>query len=200
MKLPEPFVRAAVLATLLVSATVSAALPIDVAPPELLDAAEAFQVSARFLNTNTVEFSYQIADGYYMYRERFRFAADDGKPFAAKARIPAGKFKQDLTFGRVETYRKSVRVLLPLANAELGGISAATGTPVFLLATSQGCADAGVCYPPQHHQFKLERGSMALVRPLSASNSGFTAVGPQSSSSLPTPGSGKISDLIKRAP
>ena len=200
MKLLEPFVRTAALATLLVSATVSAAPPIEVAPPDLLDAAEAFQVSARFLDTNTVEFSYQIADGYYMYRERFKFSTDSGKPFSAKPRMPSGKFKQDLTFGRVETYRKSVRVLLPLANTELGGIKAGTGTPVSLQATSQGCADVGVCYPPQRHHFKLERGSMAPVRPLSASSSGFTTVAPQSSSSLPTPGSGKISDLIKRAP
>lgn len=198
MKLLNP---AQVLALLmLVAAPLWAAPARDVVQPELLDVEQAFQVSARFLDANTVELSYRIADGYYMYRARFKFVSEEGQPAPGKARTPAGKFKQDATFGRVETYRKSVRVLLPFAKA--GKSTAASGPEKFitLQATSQGCADAGVCYPPQRHQFRLERGSTATVLPLATASSGFSSGSLQGGASGSAPPSGRISDLIKRTP
>ena len=55
--------------------------------------------------------------------------------------LPAGKVKEDQFFGKVETYRDRVVVRLPLENA-------AAGQAVTVRADSQGCADLGVCYPP----------------------------------------------------
>lgn len=128
------------------------------AEPDLLPAEEAFRVTAMMKDAKTVALDFQIADGYYMYRNRFRVEGLEGAKLG-KAVLPAGKMKQDATFGRVETYRKSVRMLLPVANAG--------GQPLRLRVTSQGCADAGVCYPPQKHDFALAADSRVTVMPLS---------------------------------
>ena len=133
--------------------------------PELLDADEAFQVSARMKDAHAIELSYTIAEGYYMYRGRFKFAAENNSATLKKAVIPAGKVKQDATFGRVETYRKSVRVLLPFANVDKIMPIGDDGF-IRIKVTSQGCADAGVCYPPQHHQFVLDPGLRNSVKPV----------------------------------
>jgi thioredoxin:protein disulfide reductase len=133
------------------------------AEPELLPAEEAFRVTATMKDAKTVALDFQIADGYYMYRNRFRVEGIDGAKLG-KAVLPAGKVKQDATFGRVETYRKSVRMLLPIASASKGG----AGKQLRVRVTSQGCADAGVCYPPQKHDFALTADSRNTVMPLSA--------------------------------
>ncbi|HMA10453.1 MAG TPA: protein-disulfide reductase DsbD [Steroidobacteraceae bacterium] len=107
---------------------------------EFLDPEAAFKFTARALDANTLEARWQIADGYYMYRDKFKFevaGAALGTP-----KLPAGKVKEDEYFGKVETYRKDVRIALPIQRTP----GAATVT---LKATSQGCADAGLCYTPQ---------------------------------------------------
>lgn len=130
---------------------------VHAAEPDLLPAEEAFRVTATMKDAKTVALDFQIADGYYMYRNRFRVEGLEGAKLG-KAVLPAGKMKQDATFGRVETYRKSVRMLLPVASAS---------GPLKLRVTSQGCADAGVCYPPQKHDFALAADSRNIVMPLS---------------------------------
>src|SRR5512139_3808855 len=107
---------------------------------EFLDPEAAFKFTARALDANTLEVRWQIADGYYMYRDKFKFevaGAALGTP-----KLPAGKVKEDEYFGKVETYRNDVRIALPIQRTP----GAATVT---LKATSQGCADAGLCYTPQ---------------------------------------------------
>jgi thiol:disulfide interchange protein DsbD len=61
---------------------------------------------------------------------------------AAPPVLPPGKVKDDPFFGSVETYREQLVVRLALA-------APAPGSTVTVTAESQGCADAGVCYPPQ---------------------------------------------------
>ena len=56
--------------------------------------------------------------------------------------LPAGKIKDDEFFGKVETYRGQLAVKLALQQP-------APGSSIVVRAESQGCADAGVCYPPQ---------------------------------------------------
>ncbi len=105
---------------------------------EPLPAEQAFRASARALDDKTVEVRIQIADGYYLYRHRFQFAAE-GISFSAPA-LPPGKPKKDDAFGEVEIYRKELVFVLPVS----------AGQPPFdLQLTSQGCADIGICYPPQ---------------------------------------------------
>jgi thiol:disulfide interchange protein DsbD len=110
------------------------------ADPELLPNERAFAFSARGLDDRTVEARFVIADGYYLYREKLKFALVPGALDAVS--LPPGKVKEDEFFGRVETYRRAITVRLPLQ-------AAAPGKPVSVSAESQGCADVGVCYPPQ---------------------------------------------------
>ncbi len=175
---------------LLLAQSVFAALPASgAAATELLDADKAFQLTARLRDAKTVELSYNIADGYYMYRDRFRFAVD-GKAIKLTSRqMPAGKMKQDATFGRVVTYRNSVRILLPLSLAS-GASQTATPQRVGVEVTSQGCADAGVCYPPMTQQLALTTGSTEIVQPHGAATIG--------SFSRPAEGGRGISDTLKR--
>src|SRR4029453_12158651 len=102
------------------------------AEPKLLPAEQAFRFSARALSPQLVEARFDVANGYYLYREKLRFAADGAQ--AGAAELPAGKFKHDEFFGDVETYRGTLLVKLPLTNG-------APGQSVVLKADSQGCAD-----------------------------------------------------------
>jgi thiol:disulfide interchange protein DsbD len=101
---------------------------------------EAFRFAARALDTRTVEASFAVADGYYLYRDKLRFSTTPPAVTVGAVELPAGKVKEDPFFGKVETYRDRVVVRLPLDNA-------AAGQAVTLRADSQGCADVGVCYP-----------------------------------------------------
>lgn len=108
---------------------------------ELLDPDKAFRITARALDQRTVEVEFRIADGYYMYRDRFSFATESGKP-PAEVEIPRGMPKEDQFFGKTETFRHLVRICVPVSAEE-----AARGS-INLKVTSQGCADIGVCYLP----------------------------------------------------
>ena len=110
-------------------------------PPE-----QAFRLSARALDAQTIEARFDVADGYYLYRDKMQFRTE---PVAAdKAVLPPGKPKHDAFFGDVETYRGEVVVRVPLSEA-------AAGRKITLHADSQGCADVGVCYPPNPQQLTL---------------------------------------------
>src|SRR5712664_1208457 len=108
---------------------------------ELLEPDKAFRFSAQALDAATVEVRYAIADGYYLYRERFRFAAEPATVRLGEPRFSKGQIHEDKFFGTQEIYRKEVRIRLPL--------EAAGAERVKLRVTSQGCADVGVCYVPQ---------------------------------------------------
>ncbi|MDO9385908.1 MAG: protein-disulfide reductase DsbD [Thiobacillus sp.] len=123
---------------------------------EFLDPEVAFKFSARALDANTLEARWQIADGYYMYRDKFQFEAAGATLGAPQ--LPAGKVKDDEFFGKVETYSKDVRIALPIQRVP--------GTDsVTLKAVSQGCADAGLCYIPQTESMtiKLPAAAAAVV-------------------------------------
>ena len=108
------------------------------ADDDFLDPAKAFQFSAKMRDARTAEVTYVIADGYHMYRERFKIEAKDaslGDPV-----YPKGQVEYDDTFQKnVETYRHSVTIVVPLKSAARN---------FTLNVTGQGCADKGLCYPP----------------------------------------------------
>jgi len=116
------------------------------AEPNLLPPQEAFRFSARALDERTLEARFSVTDGYYLYRDKMRFALEPGMTDLAVA-LPPGKVKEDQFFGKVETYRGDLVVRIPLAQA--GARS------VVLVADSQGCADAGVCYPATRQKVTL---------------------------------------------
>lgn len=112
---------------------------------DFLEPEAAFRFSARMADGGTAEVSFDIADGYYMYRDRFRFSADGAK--LGTAELPPGKVKFDQAFGKeVETYRHRVTVRVPVQGEG----------PFVLRVTSQGCADAGLCYSPMDSGITLQ--------------------------------------------
>jgi thiol:disulfide interchange protein DsbD len=127
---------------------------------ELLPPEEAFSLSA-WVEGDALVAEYQIAPGYYMYRERFDFQIESSDAPARfdVAMIPDGKIKEDEFFGKMETYRDSVKIKLPL----LFDGTAASRLQVKI--TSQGCADIGVCYPPLKQALAVEVASNARIMP-----------------------------------
>jgi len=138
-----------------------AAAPLHAQEDDLLPPEQAFALTA-WVHGDTVVAEYRIAPGYYMYRERFDFSieASDAPARFAEASIPPGKIKEDEFFGKMETYRDRVRIELPLIYE---------GSPPNRLevkAVSQGCADIGVCYPPQKQALTLQLASNQIVQPV----------------------------------
>jgi thiol:disulfide interchange protein DsbD len=110
---------------------------------DLLEADQAFALTTRVVDAHTLEASWKIAPGYYMYRDKFRFEVREGAATLKPAQFPAGKRKKDPSFGTVETYEHAVAVRLPLErkNNDAGRIR--------LRIVAQGCNEpVGVCYPP----------------------------------------------------
>src|ERR1035437_4676079 len=123
---------------------------------DLLDPAVAFKFSAQAIDAGTIEVRYRIADGYYMYRDKFKFAVEPASVKLGTAQFPKGDVHNDEFFGKVETYRKEVRVRLPLTRD-------AAATQLKLAVTSQGCADVGVCYVPQVQTAEIKLAALALA-------------------------------------
>lgn len=176
------------------AATVTATAIGSSAADDLLAPEQAFAVSARFRDAKTIELNYKIADGYYMYRKRFRVTSESPAFKIAKIVTPKGSVKQDATFGRVETYRKSVRVLLPVKRHD--DATRAADDVIKVAVTSQGCADVGVCYPPYLHNLTLVVGSSDMVTPIVAGNAAPAALSVPNGSKSP----GIADMLIKKAP
>jgi thiol:disulfide interchange protein DsbD len=130
---------------------------------EFLDPAVAFKPSAQALDGQTIEVVYAIADDYYLYRNKFRFAADSEAVTLGTPELPKGKEKDDDTFGKIEVYYKSVTIRLPVTRANSGEL------PLRLTLTSQGCADGGICYPPQQQTVNLVLPDPATTPSLAAS-------------------------------
>lgn len=124
--------------------------------PDLLEANDAFKMSAHIVNPSTIEVNYKIANGYYLYRDKFKFSVAPASVTLAAAQLPPGKVKQDEFFGRVETYRDGVTLKLPFTTA------GAPPQSITLKAVSQGCADAGVCYPPNEQTATLTLAAASI--------------------------------------
>ena len=117
---------------------------------EFLDPAVAFKPSVKALDGQTLEVSFQIAKGYYLYRDKFRFAVEGEAATLGAPSYPKGKEHNDENFGKVEVYYKTVAIRVPVERMSSGPL------PLKLNVTSQGCADAGVCYPPQTQPLSVE--------------------------------------------
>ncbi len=112
---------------------------------ELLPPDEAFSFSASAGPDGRIRAQWKIADGYYLYKDKFSFSAGDTATLGEIA-FPPAKVKQDEFFGKVATYRNKVAFDIPVS-----GVSG----PVSFTVGYQGCADIGVCYPPQTRSISL---------------------------------------------
>jgi len=129
---------------------------------EFLPPSEAFRPSAQAIDGRTIEVRFDIAKGYYLYRDKFRFAIDAEAAKAGSAVLPKGEAKEDENFGKVEVYYQEVQIRLPVERSSSGGQS------VMLQITSQGCAETGICYPPQKHLIGVDLPDPAAVPAASA--------------------------------
>ena len=114
------------------------------AAPEILDPEQAFILSAAVAPDNAREIvvRWDIAPGYYLYRDRFRFALEGGDAALGFIHLPPGDSVNDPEFGAVEVYYRQAEIKLGLERQDAGA------TTVLLNTVSQGCKEDSVCYPP----------------------------------------------------
>ena len=130
------------------------AAPAVHAEEEFLDPEQAFAFSAQMQTPSELRIDYRIAPKYYMYRERFEFHVKDDADKTQAATLlgtpalPKGEVKYDPTFDKnMEVYHNQVSIRLPLLKQT---------TPFTVQVVGQGCADAGLCYPPITYDIVLE--------------------------------------------
>lgn len=110
---------------------------------EFLKVDEAFILSASLGTEGEMQVRWDMPDGYYLYRHQFAFQTRNPDQLQlGAAQIPPGKAKHDEYFGDVEVYYHSAQAVVPLTK-----LSSAVDTEIGI--TFQGCADAGLCYPPE---------------------------------------------------
>lgn len=117
--------------------------------PDYLLPQQAFKLTALAEDADNLQLTWQIAEGYYLYRSKFKITSQTPGITLGEAKFPSGKIKQDPFFGDMEVYRQSVTIQLPIQRAP-GSAASLT-----LATVSQGCADAGLCYPPQKENISL---------------------------------------------
>lgn len=110
---------------------------------ELLEPEQAFRLKTTFKGSATLIAELLPAEGYYLYKDRIRFAISDANGVVIKTvRLPVGEIKHDRTFGKMEVYKRPVPVEIALA-------STSKVKNFTLIASYQGCHEkTGVCYPP----------------------------------------------------
>lgn len=125
-----------------------------------LEPDQAFRLSARVADERTVAVRFEVAPGYYLYRERFEVKSAPPDVVLAPPVYPAGVVKYDETFQKdVEVYYRELELPLVVQSAP---------AQFTLTVTHQGCADKGLCYPPQTHQLRAsgEAGAVRTVQVL----------------------------------
>ena len=111
--------------------------------PVLLNPDEAFTISTEASASDEILVSWRIADGYYLYRDKFEFSLpDSGVAAITSVSLPPGKLKNDPDFGQVEVNYHAVRARLKLHR--LAKAETSTG----LVVKYQGCKENVLCYPP----------------------------------------------------
>ncbi|MHC8322555.1 protein-disulfide reductase DsbD [Pseudomonas sp. GB2N2] len=113
---------------------------------DFLPVREAFQLSLVESTPLSIKLRFVATEGYYLYRHRFQFRADPAEIVLGIAQLPKGEQKHDEYFGDVEVYHGILDVELPR-----------TDQRAFTLAvTYQGCADRGLCYPPETERLSID--------------------------------------------
>ena len=148
--------------------------------PEYLAVDDAFILSINQVDAKTLEARFEIAPGYYLYREKMKFVGEGGSGISQVV-LPEGEFKEDEYFGRSEVFKQSFN--FPLIMDRIDG----TAEKIVVNANYQGCADQGICYPPVSKSFSFELPALIAdaeaqsFEPVPAPATGsFSAVNPKS--------------------
>jgi thiol:disulfide interchange protein DsbD len=108
----------------------------DFLPPD-----QAFQVTST-VEAKALHIRYVIADGYYLYRQKMEVAAESPDLVVAAPDFPAGTMKTDPYLGTQEIFTQQVEATVAYQRLDAGA------HPIQIKVTYQGCAEAGLCYPP----------------------------------------------------
>jgi thiol:disulfide interchange protein DsbD len=141
----------------------------DFLPPE-----KAFRVTAEAVAADRIEVDFRVARGYYLYRDKMKFQAPGAtRAGVGKPDFPAGETKTDEYFGEQVVYHHDLIVRVPVSR----GTREALSLP--LKVTYQGCADAGLCYPPITQTFDIALPEAGTVSAASGSPAGSGYVSEQ---------------------
>ncbi len=177
--MPVLFVAAIVL--ILATGPAPAVEAADLLPPE-----EAFRLTAKADAAGGLELRWDIAEGYYLYRDRASVKlAGPERVTLGEPTFPPGKVKHDPYFGDAEVYYKALQAVAPLRFA---------GEPppaIVVEASYQGCADAGLCYPPVTRTLTVALGG--------ATSGGLPAAGAGSGSVTAAPEHERVAALLGEA-
>ncbi len=139
----------------------------DFLPPEQAFVIQPAQVVSS-ADGNHVIVSWKIADGYYVYRDKVSFSSNDSTLTLGEATLSASETKNDPYFGEIQIFKKEFSVNIPYS------ASKKAGELLTLVAKSQGCASAGICYPPLKQSVSFKQKELAktvISEPKSSQNS-----------------------------
>jgi thiol:disulfide interchange protein len=108
----------------------------DFLPPDV-----AFRVAAR-IDGSVVKVRWVIADGYYLYRQKIEVRAESPDLVISTPELPPGTVKTDPYLGTQQVFTQQVEAVVPYSRIDVGA------HPMQIKVTYQGCAEAGLCYPP----------------------------------------------------
>ena len=132
--------------------------PFGIGEQDFLHPDEAFVLTVIPEGPERLRAYFSIAEGYYLYREKTRFTTA-GDAQIMPYHLPPGEIRNDPLFGQVQTWSGEVV-------ADLHVVAASASSPeVSLLAQYQGCAERGVCYPPQKKTFKVAMATSVPPQP-----------------------------------
>ncbi len=127
---------------------------------EFLRPEVAFKFSAKADGADAVVAEWAISDDYYLYSSKFKFTSESDGITLGEAEIPPGKIKRDENFGDVEILRGNVTIRIPITRQP------GAADTLDLTAKFQGCADAGLCYPPQRKTESISLPPPPLQQPV----------------------------------
>ncbi|KPC35503.1 Thioldisulfide interchange protein DsbD Precursor [Pseudomonas syringae pv. cilantro] len=114
---------------------------------DFLPVRQAFQLSLIDTTPESIKLRLVATEGYYLYRHRFQFRTEPADIGLGEAQLPKGEQKHDEYFGDVEVYHGILDIDLPRKPGEQ--------RPFTLVVTYQGCADKGLCYPPETERLTI---------------------------------------------
>lgn len=133
---------------------------------DILPTDQAFKLTAVGQSRERVELNWQIANGYHLYKDKIKIESQTDSIRLGQFQMPTGIQEHDEVFGDVAVYRQQLQLDLPLLNQSDQPL-------VKLLVKYQGCADIGVCYPPQKAILHVDLPKLASLNQPSVVNQFF---------------------------
>ncbi|KHL70782.1 thiol:disulfide interchange protein [Pseudomonas flexibilis] len=115
---------------------------------DFLPVDKAFRLELLESTPQQVRLRFSNADGYYLYRHQFSFATDTPGVTLGEPQIPPGVKKVDEYFGEIEAHYGITEISLAVDNPQGRGFTLRVGY--------QGCADLGLCYPPESRELEID--------------------------------------------